>query len=50
MITHDDMVNMVRQAATEVFTTMLAMDPEPGDAYMNSTASVKSNGPRPSRT
>jgi chemotaxis protein CheX len=44
MITHDDMVNMVRQAAAEVFTTMLAMDPEPGDAYMNSTASVKSNG------
>jgi chemotaxis protein CheX len=44
MITHNDMVTMVRRAATEVFTTMLGIEPQPGDAYTNSAASLNSNG------
>lgn len=44
MITHEEMVAMVHQAATEVFTTMLGMEPEPSDAYTNHAASLNSNG------
>jgi chemotaxis protein CheX len=44
MIGHDEMVEMVRTAAHDVFTTMLALTPEPAPAYTSTTASPSSNG------
>src|ERR1044071_6743266 len=44
MITHEAMVEMVRNAAMDVFTTMFALTPEPGDAYTSTTGSLSNNG------
>jgi chemotaxis protein CheX len=44
MFTHDELVGFVRSAADDVFTTMLAVTPEPIEAYTGTAASLSSNG------
>jgi chemotaxis protein CheX len=34
-LSHEEMVELVRSAATDVFTTMLALEPAPGEAYID---------------
>jgi chemotaxis protein CheX len=41
---HDDLVQLVTTAAQDVFTTMLAMEPVPGPAYIESAPNLQSNG------
>lgn len=41
---HDELVRMVSAASGDVFTTMLAMDPVPGEAYIDSAPSLLTNG------
>jgi chemotaxis protein CheX len=44
MFTHDQLVEIVRTAAGDVFTTMLAVTAEPEAAYTESCAAPTSNG------
>jgi chemotaxis protein CheX len=44
MVRHEEMVEMVRTAARDVFTTMLELTPAPGPAYTSTTAPPSSNG------
>lgn len=41
---HDELVEMVRVASADVFTTMLAFEPTPGQAYTDSAANLSTNG------
>src|SRR5687768_2714161 len=43
-LTHEDMVEMVRAASADVFTTMLGIEPSPGEAYVDSNPSPLTNG------
>jgi chemotaxis protein CheX len=43
-LTHEDMVEMVRAASADVFTTMLAIEPSHGEAYVDSKPSPRTNG------
>lgn len=44
MLTHEDLVAIVRAATDEVFSTMLGIMPEHGAAYQDTTAAMSSNG------
>lgn len=43
-LTHTDVVEIVRAATDDVFTTMLAMTPEKQVAYQDTTAALSTNG------
>jgi chemotaxis protein CheX len=43
-ITHEDLVALVRGASEEVFSTMLALELQPTDAYVESSAALANNG------
>ena len=44
MLSHSEIVEIVRAAAVDVFTTMLAQRPEPGEAYTETAAALSNNG------
>ena len=41
---HEELVQLVSAAAGDVFSTMLAMEPVPGEAYIDSAPSLLTNG------
>jgi chemotaxis protein CheX len=43
-LTHDELVELVTVAATDVFTTMLGMEPSAGEAYIDSAPCLLTNG------
>lgn len=43
-LSHHDIVEIVRAATDDVFTTMLAMTPEKQSAYQDTTAALSTNG------
>jgi chemotaxis protein CheX len=43
-ITHEDLVRIIQIASSDVFTTMLALDPEPREAFVSTGASSTNNG------
>lgn len=44
MLSHNELVQIVRAATDEVCVTMLAVNPEQRDAYQDTTAALSSNG------
>ena len=44
MFSHSELVEIIQNAAVDVFTTMLSQTPEPGEPYTESGASLSTSG------
>jgi chemotaxis protein CheX len=44
IVSHEELVQLIHSASAEVFSTMLSMEPSPGEAYIDSGHSLLQNG------